>query len=292
MVLSMLIDYLAHFPIPAVQLPDRLRALLEPVGNSPQQVVEVTSRYDFDSYGPGREYVHMIMAVVPDDGPDVTPSLDESGCGVVSFSVPFAEEKGSSRDFAPSVSGHDYIVASWGDGSFYTYNLAEKVWMALGLTPRCVGNDDQRIIYDDLSLPEFGVAEGEVSNEFYWAPKHDVSWRMSKEYLRKYLWMRSAYGVRVFFYQALLPDGPELRSLMNGEGHVLIKKEGGWYELDMREHQNRLLVQVWATVKAVSPELCPEQSANGIAWPDVAGPMTHARANALVQCTPVFLSAL
>lgn len=286
----MLIDYLAHFPIPATQLPDRLRGLLEPVGNSPQQVVEVTSRYDFDSYGPGREYVHMIMAVVPDDGPDVTPSLDELGRGVVSFSVPFAGEKGSSRDFAPSVSGHDYIVASWGDGSFYTYNLAEKVWMALGLTPRCVGNDDQRIIYDDLSLPEFGVAEGEVSNEFYWAPKRDVSWRMSNEYLRKYLWMRSAYGVRVFFYQALLPDGPELRSLMHGEGHVLIKKEGGWYELDIREHQNRLLVQVWATVKAVSPELCPEQSANGIEWPDVAGPMTHARANALVQCTPVFLS--
>jgi hypothetical protein len=231
----------------------------------------------------------MIMAVVPDDGLDVTPSLDESGSGVVSFSVPVADRKGGSKDFAPSVSGHDYIVASWGNGYFYTYNLAEKVWMALGLTPRCVGNDSQRIIYDDLSLPEFGIAEGEVSTEFYWSPKRDISWKMSNEYLRKYLWIRNAYGARVFFYEALMPDEPVLRGLMNGEEQVVIKPQGGWCELDIREHQRGLLIQVWATVKAVSPELCPEQSANGIAWPDIEGLMTHARANALVERTPVFL---
>jgi hypothetical protein len=284
------IDYLAHFPVTAAQLPGRLRALLEPVGNSLQQAVEVSSRYDFDRHGPAREYVHMIMAVVPDDGPDITPLLKESGDGVVAFSVPFAEAKGNSKDFAPSVSGYDYVIASWGDGSFYTYNLAEKVWMALGLTPRCVGNDTQRIIYDDLSLPEFGVAEGNIANEFYWTPKRDISWRMSNEYLRKYLWMRSAYGVRVFFYEALLPDGPGLRALMNGEAHVQLKPEGGWYDLDIREHNDGLLIQVWATVKAVSPKLCPEQSANGITWPDVPGLMTHARADALVDYMPVFLS--
>ncbi|MEX0851852.1 MAG: hypothetical protein WD036_01010 [Bauldia sp.] len=283
------IDYVAQFPISAAQLPDRLRALLEPVGSSPQQAVEVSSRYDFDRYGAGREYVHMIMAVVPDDGPDATPSLQEAGHGVVSYSVPVADEKGGSRNYAPSVSGHDYIVASWGNGSFYTYNLAEKVWMALGLTPRCVGNDSQRIIYDDLSLPEFGVAEGEVSTEFYWSPKRDVSWKMSNEYLRKYLWIRSAYGVRVFFYKSLVPDGAELRALMNGQTHVLIKPEGGWYELDIREHAGGLLIQIWATVKAVTPELCPEQSASGITLPDVAGPMTHDRADALVEQMPAFL---
>jgi hypothetical protein len=283
------IDYVAQFSIPVAQLPDRLRALLESVGKSPQQVVEVTSRYDFDTPGPNREYVHMIMAIVPDDEPDITPSLDESGHGVVSYSIPSTDEKGGSRDFAPSISGFDYLVASWGNGSFYTYNLSEKVWMALGLTPRCVGNDSQRIIYDDLSLPEFGVAEGEVSTEFYWSPKRDVSWKMSNEYLRKYLWIRGAYGVRVFYYQKLLPDGPELRALMNGNGHVLIKPQGGWFELDIREYEGGLLIQVWATVKAVSPELCPEQSANDIVWPDVANPMTHNRADALVGRMPVFL---
>ncbi|MEP6754892.1 MAG: hypothetical protein ABJA67_05285, partial [Chthonomonadales bacterium] len=282
-------NYIANFPIPEGVLPIQLRMLLEPVGNSPQQQVEVTSRYDFDRHGPNREYVHMIMAVVADDGPVVTPSLKESGHGVVSYSVPFADEKGSSKNYVPSISGNDYIVASWGNGSFYTYNLSEKVWMALGLSPRCVGNDNQRIVYDDLSLPEFGVAEGEVSTEFYWSPKRDVSWKMSNEYLRKYLWMRSAWGVRVFFYEKLLPDTPQLRNLMNGQVHVLLKQQNCWYELDIREHGDKLLIQVWATVKSVSPELCQEQSANGIAWPDVDGLMTHDRADALLDITPVFL---
>lgn len=37
------------------------------------------------------------------------------------------------------------------------------------------------------------------------------------------------------------------------------------------------------------PELCPEQTAEGIPWPGDAQPMTHARANALVDQTPVYL---
>jgi hypothetical protein len=282
------IDYVAQFPIPAHMLPGRLRALLEPVGFAPEQAIEVTTRYEFDRFGPGYEYVHMIMAVVPDDGLDVTPLLREATDGVVSYSVPI-DEKGYSRDFVPSVSEHDYIVASWGDGSFYTYHLAEKVWMALGLTPRCVGNEDQRLVYDHLSMPEFAVAEGEVSNEHYWSPKRNVSWKMTNEYLRKYLWLRGAYGVRVFFYEALLADRSELRALMNKECHILIEPDGGWFSLDIREHKGGLLVQVWATVKAVSPELCPEQSADGVIWPGVSGLMTHERANALVDILPVFL---
>lgn len=195
-------DYLRNFPIPASVLPDRLRALLQPASDSPYEAVEVTCRYDFDGRGPNREYVHLLMAVVPDDQTAFTPLLRESSDGVISHSVPDIRQMGGLSEFSPSVSGHDYIVASWGDGSFYSYNLAEKVWMALGLSPRCVGNDGQRVVYDDLSLPEFGVAEGEVSTEFYWSPKRDISWRMSNEYLRKYLWMRGAYGARVFFLRS------------------------------------------------------------------------------------------
>ncbi len=284
------IDYLESFPVPAAQLPERLRLLLEPVGNSPRQIVEITSRYESDTHGPRREYLHMIMAVVPEDKPDVTPLLRESADGVVSHSVPDVREKGGCREFDPSISGYDYVVASWGSGSFFTYNLAEKVWMALGLTPRCVGNDTQRIIYDDLSLPEFGVAEGEVSNEYHWSPKRNVRWTMSNEYLRKYLWMRGSYAARVFFYEALMEDRTELRALMDGKSHVHIKPVSGWCELDIREFNNGLLIQVWATVKAVSPELCPEQSADGIVWPDISGPMTKQRADALVECMPVFIN--
>ena len=286
----MTIDYLTEFPIPAASLTARLRALLEPVGTSPKQVVEVTTKYDANLEGLDREFVQMIMAVVPEGSPDVTPLLDESRDGVVSFSVPDISNKGGLADYEPSISDYDYIVASRGDGSFYSYSLAEKVWMSLGLSVRCVGNEDQRIIYDDMSLPHLGVAEGEVSNEYYWKPKRNVRWTMSNEYLRRYLWMRGAFGVRVFFYEAQLQDSPVLRALMNGTTHVALEPQGGWYVLDIREHNGGLLVQVWGTVKAVTPELCPQQTADGLVWPDIAAAMTHDRADAMVHTTYVFLN--
>nr|BFE89938.1 hypothetical protein GCM10020185_04740 [Pseudomonas brassicacearum subsp. brassicacearum] len=96
--------------------------------------------------------------------------------------------------------------------------------MALGLTPRCIGNEHQRVVYDDLSLPEFGVAEGEVSLQYNFKPSRDVNWFMSNEYLRRYLWMRGGRGVRQFFYQATLEDSPQLRELMDGKKSIFFPR--------------------------------------------------------------------
>lgn len=284
-----MIDYLAEFPIAAHLLPPRLVSLLQPVGTDRDLRVDVTMRFEFDPYGPNREHVYMIMALAPDAGPGVVSQFDEAGNGVVYFSQPDVSSLGGIKEFDPSVSGLDYIVASQGGGSFYSYHLAEKVWIALGLTPRLLGGDQQKLVYDDLSLPEFGVAEGEVSTEYHYTSKRNVNWSMSNEYLRRYLWMRGAYGARLFFYQTLLPDHPEIRGLMNGEAHVVLKPEGGWYDLDIREHDGQLLIQVWAMVHAVEPDLCPAPSAEELIWPGIEGVMTLGRANALTTMTPVYL---
>lgn len=283
-------DYLAAFPIPTGAIPERLRGLLEPVGLSASQFVEVASKHEYDQYGEKAENLHLLMAVVPGmDGP--IEVLSEAGNGVVEYSVPVGDKRGCSAEFFPSISGYDYIVAAWGNSSFYTFNLAEKVWMTLGLTPRCLGNDQQRLVYDDLGLPEFGVAEGEVSSSYHWNLKRAVSWRMSNEHLRRYLWLRGARGVRVFYYSAQLPDTPEVRAIMGGKSQVVHKPANGvvWYELDIRENKGGLLLQLWASVEAVTPELCPEQTAEGILWPGNAQLMTHARADALVKYDPVYL---
>jgi hypothetical protein len=284
-------DYLAAFPIPSALLPDKLRKLLLPVGLSSQQVVEIAAMTESDPHGPNIEHLHLLMAVVVSDETGPIAVMDEAGQGVVEYSVPAGDKKGCSTNFTPSMSGHDYMVAAWGDGSFYTFNLAEKVWMTLGLTPRCVGNNQQRLIYDDLGLPEFGVVEGEVSSEHFWTSDRNINWKMSNEYLRKYLWLRGARGFRAFYYECLLPDTPELRSLMNGTSHIDLRPLEGvtWYELDIQEHKNGLLIQVWATVEAVTCELCPEQSADGIMWPDAIEPMTFERANALLSGHDVYL---
>ena len=284
-------DYLAAFPIPPNVLPSRLRGLLEPVGLSPSQVIEVAAMQESDPHGEQAEILHLLMAVVPgsDDGP--IEELSEAGDGVVELSVPTGEVRGCLTDFSPSISGYDYIVAAWGDRTFYSFNLAEKVWMSLGLTPRCVGNDQQRLVYDDLGLPEFGVVEGEVSSDYQWSLKRSVSWRMSNEYLRRYLWLRGARGVRVFYYSAQLQDVAEVRAIMGGETHVRHRPTKGvaWYELDIREHKGGLLVQLWASVEAVMPELCPEQTAEGLLWPGDAQAMTRAHANALMGHEVVYL---
>ena len=284
-------DYLASFPIPSHVLPPRLRGLLEPVGFSPSQSVEVACRQEVNPHGEEVEYLHLLMAVVPGTECGPVEVLSEAADGVVEYSVPVGDRPSYSAGFSPSISGFDYIVAAWGDGSFYTFKLAEKVWMTLGLTPRCVGNDQQRLIYDDLGLPEFGVAEGEVSTDYYWSLKRSVSWWMSNEYLRRYLWLCGARGVRIFYYSAQLADVPEIRAIMEGESHVVHKPVEGivWYELDIREHKGGLLLQLWASVEAVMPELCPEQSAEGILWPGDTKPMTHARANALLGRDMVYL---
>lgn len=285
-------DYLTAFPIPVNAMPPRLRSLLEPVGLSPSLLVEVASMQESDPHGVQAEHLHLLMAVVPGWDGDPIEVLSEAGDGVVEYSVPAGDTLGCSAEFSPSISGHDYIVAAWGDGSFYTFNLAEKVWMTLGLTPRCVGNDQQRLVYDDLGLPEFAVAEGEVSSNYHWNLKRVVSWRMSNEYLRRYLWLRGSRGVRVFYYSAQLPNVPEIRAIMEGKSHIVRKPAEGvaWYELDIREHKGGLLLQLWASVEAVMPELCLEQTAEGILWPGDAQPMTHVRANALLgHDHPVYL---
>ncbi|MDO8768668.1 MAG: hypothetical protein Q7K57_08190 [Burkholderiaceae bacterium] len=223
----------------------------------------------------------MLMAVIPDDVDSPVPVLSEGAGGVVSYSVPVLGAKGNSADFSPNVSGYDYVVASWGDGSHSTYTLAEKVWMALGLTPRCIGNEEQRLVYDDLGLPEFSVAEGEVSMRYHYHASRPISWQMSNAHLRTYLWMRGARGVRSFFYEARVADTPEWRALMNGGRHIELKPAGDWCVVDLREHRGALLVQVWASVDAVSCQRCPAQTADNIAWPGVPGLVTHQSADSI-----------
>ncbi|SNY93125.1 hypothetical protein SAMN04515647_3401 [Cohaesibacter sp. ES.047] len=161
--------------------------------------------------------------------------------------------------------------------------------MTLGLSPRCVGGNDQKIIYDDLALPEFSVAEGEVSSSYHFSSSRNISWRMSNEYLRNYLWMRGKYGTRVFFYEANITDTPDITTLLGAKTHINFKPDGGWYDLCIRRINGKILVQLWAVVCSISPEKCQLQSADSLTWPGVSGVMNHQRANALVDPSIIYL---
>ncbi|MGV1950133.1 hypothetical protein ACQZ44_04870 [Agrobacterium vitis] len=283
------IDHLQEFPIDVALLPPRLRSLLEPVGLDPALSVDISERYENDPHGPEREHVHMLMAVMPEAEMETMGQTNASTTGVVAFSTPDIEDKGGLEKYDPSINGFDYIVASWGSGSYYTYMLAEKVWMTLGLSMRLIGQDVQRVVFDDLGTPEFGVAEGEVSGSYYYVASRNLRWRMSNEYLRRYLWMRGAWGVRIFHYTTLMPDLPEIRKIMNGNRHELIGGRDAWFELDIREHNCGLLIQVWAKVFAVSPHRCSSLNADGLLWPGIDGEMTKSRAEDTIELNTVYL---
>lgn len=283
------INYFHELNLPDSCISPKLRALLTPVGLDPFERPEVTARYEHDQYGPDYEYVHMVMALT--DGADTLSVADfrEVSDGVVSSLTPIFDECGELVGHIPSISGHDYVVAAHGDSSFYGYQLAEKLWMELGLSPRCVGGDKQRLIYDDLSLPEFGVADGEISSSYYYQSSRNVSWRMSNEYLRRYLHAQEKYGTRVFFYEANIQETKEISDLLGDGGHFHAEPDNGWFELDIRRINGKTLIQLWAVVCVVTPELCAVQTAAGLSWPGIAGPVDHQRANALVEPTPIFL---
>lgn len=197
--------------------------------------------------------------------------------------MPIGHERGCSESFVPSISGHDYIVASWGSNTFYSFSLAEKVWMLLGLTPKGLGNEEQRLVYDDMALPAFGVAQGELSTHYHFGLQRNVRWTMANEYLRRYLWLRGARGVRIVNYEAMLADHPDLRALLQGQTHQVFKPPRGpaWYDLTIREHKDGLLLQLLAAVEVITPVECPSQSADDLRWPGLPKPVTHVSANAM-----------
>ncbi len=208
---------------------------------------------------------------------------------VVSSSRPIADHKGDLADFVPSIRGRDYIVASWGDNSFFNFYLAEKLWMALGLSARTVGGAHQRLIFDDLRAPVWGVAEGEASNEYEWTSKRPVNWRMRSDYLHKYLWMRGARGVRHFYYSKLLPSMPGVLALLNDDGWCKLEAEDGRYEGDIRPYNDGHLLQLWGVAAVLEPVLSRKPTAEGLVWPGDDQPMNSDRANALVRPQPVFV---
>ena len=264
-----MLDYIDRFPLEIKDIPQQLKELLSPISNQyPEEDILVNVRIQIDPHGMNQEYVHMVMASVPEDEASSINSKLRLSCngGVVSSSIPDCESKGALKEWYPSISGYDYIIASWSDGSFYSYALAEKVWMLLGLSARVIGGADQTIIYDDLSLPIMSVAKGEVSSAYYWQQSRNVRWTMRNDYLRKYLWKRGHVGIRAFFYEKMIEDTPAIRKIMEDKKHFTKTLEDGWCEIDIREYKGNLLLQVWASVIAILPEKCEEIDIYSLIW--------------------------
>ncbi len=268
-------DYQNDFPLLINSLPKRLQKLLrlESIENHSAEI-EVASRFVKNQYEDGYEYVHMLMACIPEKDLSNISVFAETITGLVKEGTPNVDNKGGLAHIKLDVSGYDYIVASWGDGARYSYNLAEKVWMTLGLTPRLIGNADQQVIYDDLSAPLLNVASGDVACEYEFTQSKNIKWTMRNDYLRNFLWMRNCYGFRVFFYESYIGETEELNQLLGNDDHYN-KNISNWGELCIRRIKNRILIQLHAVTLGVEPNRCNSTSADQLIWPDQSRPYTN-----------------
>lgn len=268
-------DYQKDFPLPITSLPERLQKLLrlESIENHSAEI-EVASRFVKNQYEDGYEYVHMLMACIPEKDLSNISVFAETTTGLVKEGTPYVGNKGGLDHIKLDVSGYDYIVASWGDGARYSYNLAEKVWMTLGLTPRLIGNTDQQVIYDDLSAPLLNVACGDVACEYEFTQSKNIKWKMRNDYLRNFLWMRNCYSFRVFFYESYIGETEELNQLLGNDDHYN-KNISNWGELCIRRIKNRILIQLHAVTLGVEPNRCNSTSADQLIWPDQSRPYTN-----------------
>ena len=243
----MKINYIEDFPIPEGLLPEKLKLLLKPISEENTQDIEVTTFFEDKE-----EVIHMLTITPPRKSRHLSYNLYENQTGLV-FSVDDRRESlGFYSKFSPLVDGkYDYVVASSGDGQFFSYSLSEKVWMLLGLTPRCIGGDKQELIYDDPRAPEMKIAYGPASMEYHCNPKRNVHWKMSSKHLKHYLWLRGAKATRRFFYQSRIIKSSEIVRLI-GEGSTKnIKSSTGidWYSIDLINEGDQIIMRVWASIE-------------------------------------------
>lgn len=135
----------------------------------------------------------MIMVLAFGPGPGDVSKSSEAGNGVVYFSQPDVSDLGQIREFDPSVSGLDYIVASQGSGSFLATILQRRSGLPWALRGACWAEISRSSFTTTCHCLSLGSPRERFLQSII-TSKRNVNWSMSNEYLRRYLWMRGNQG--------------------------------------------------------------------------------------------------
>ena len=270
-------NYLGELPIPNSLISPKLKELLSPIDDTPANNIEIACAYDITSpVAPTHEvFCNMTTVTVPLDKIDNLPLLYLNH-GVVSTG-PDNDSEGMC-DGNYTICGYYSLISSWGNDYLFTYNLSDRVWMTLGLTPRCHKNDTMS--WDDINNDEADIAFGEVSTEYHYELKRNVSWKMRNDYLRKYLWHLGHAAVRVFYYEQHFPRTKELEKIIGKKG-CLKGTKNKWCDFGLFVHPgfpDKICLQIDASVIIAFPELCPQKTLEDIIWPDLQHSLTKKQA--------------
>lgn len=150
-----MINYIDEFPLPNHLIPENLKELLALIDNTSSDYINAACAYNTISQTvPHHEiFCDMTTVTVPLDKIENMPLLYLNH-GVVSTG-PDNDSEGMC-DGNYTIGGFYSLISSWGNGSLFTYNLSDKVWMTLGLTPCC--HNDNSIRYMWFSDMDFDAS--------------------------------------------------------------------------------------------------------------------------------------
>lgn len=260
-------------PIPHEELPERLQKLLTPVTETaPGARIEVFKHEEIDHFNEERKREAILQFTCHSSEVEVETLLDEieKQAGYNSWltqsSTFLCNEKGGLHEHPLISRPERHLVTSWGNGNHYTFNLSEEFWLTMGLTARCIGNEQQRLTYDDPRLPLFDVASGEISRTYHFKASRTITWTIRNDYLRKFLWQKGHTAVRSFFYECYLERTPYWTTFFKDKSQSYSEK-GENFNIDIRQYDEGYFLQVWCTLPILSPTLLPRQDIQKLIWP-------------------------
>lgn len=260
-------------PIPHDKLPKRLQKLLPPVTETdPRARIEVFKHEEIDNFNKERKREATLQFTCHSSELEIETQLDQierravSNHWLTQSSTYCCSEKGGLHEHPLTSYPERHLITSWGNGTSFTYNLSEEFWLTMGLTARCVGNEQQRITYDDPELPLFDVASGEISSTYHYEASRTIAWTIRNDYFRKFLWKKGHTAVRSFFYECYLKKTQFWTDFFNDKPEHYCDK-GKHFEVDIRPHDEGYLLQVWCTLPILSPSLLPKQDIQKLIWP-------------------------
>lgn len=175
------------------------------------------------------------------------------------------------------------LVVGWNYNNNTVMMPDNGLLMCYGLCPRIL-RDSEQIIWDDLSLPEYGIISVKPLLHYNFPSHSGCFVTIDKRYLEDYASLKNCAVVAVFYEERRCAIDDELEKYFNGTDDINISEPGRLVDIkrDICSDTNVAICQVWGCRQVIIPKSRPisdEQSCD-LEWPDYPGSMTLDRARA------------
>ncbi len=184
------------------------------------------------------------------------------------------------------------LVVSWEYHNKTVMMPDNGLLMCYGLCPRIL-KDPERIIWDNLSLPEYDVVCVKPLSHYNFPSNSGCSVKINRQYLEDYASLKNCAIVAVFYEERYCALDDELKERLNGLEAISITAPGRLIDIKCTNlpGDEAVLCQIWGCRLILIPESRPisDEHSLDLEWPDYPGIMTSERARAQGVCNLVYI---